>query len=251
MSLFAACLPSNRSSGTFLKTTLLMIVDYLQTLSPDTMDTDTAAKVCVIVKALSVLACLVVVWMFPDSRLCPGSLEFCEYFQPWRFYIYSLPFILTLIIVLGVITFTMYRAHTFVVVVPTLTINNDNVSDDPMSQNVDIMVESEPSLISLENFILNEAAQQPAPPMLQNFLSPLISILDILYKYLRVTVLSLCLLSVNLPEHIMIIITWSTGASCRSQQFVWAVENVWVPYSTVGLLLVPYLVKRKLDRFSD
>ena len=87
--------------------------------------------------------------------------------------------------------------------------------------------------------------------MLQNFLSPLVSILDILYKYLRVTVLSLCLLGVNLPEHIMIIITWSTGAGCQSKQFVWAVENVWVPYSILPLLLVPYLVKRKLDRFSD
>ena len=148
----------------------------------------------------------------------------------------------------------MYRAHTFVVVVPTLTMDNDNVSADSMTQNVEmqIVVENEPSsLITLEHYILNEAAQQPAPPMLQNFFSPLSSILDILYKYLRVTVLSLCLLGVNLPEHIMIIISWSTGAGCQSEQFVWAVENVWVPYSIVPLLLVPYLVKRKLDRFSD
>ena len=114
-----------------------------------------------------------------------------------------------------------------------------------------MVVENEPSLISLENYILNEAAQQPAPPMLQNFLSPLVLVLDILTKYLRVTVLSLCLLGVNLPEHIMIIIAWSTGAGCQSQQFVWAVEYVWVPYTMVVLLLVPYLVKRKLDRFSD
>ena len=159
---------------------------------------------------------------------------------------------MTLIIVLGVITFTMYRAHTFAVVVPSLTI--DNVSADSITQNVELqmVVENEPSsLISLENYILNEVAQQPAPPMLQNFLTPLSSILDILYKYLHVTVLSLCLLGVNLPEHIMIIITWSTGAGCQSKQFVWAVENVWVPYSILPLLLVPYLVKRKLDRFSD
>ena len=229
-----------------------MTVDYLQTLSPDTMDTNTAAQVCAMVKALSVLSCLVLVWMFPESQVCPGSLEFCEYFQPWRFYIYSLPFILTLIIVLGVIIFTMYRAHTFVVVVPPTAnrqpMDNDNVIT---SQNVEMVGENNPSsLISLAN-ILNEAAQQPAPPMLQNFLSPLVSILDILYKYLHVTVLSLCLLGVNLPEHIMIIITLSTGASCQSEQFVWAVENVWVPWTMVALLLVPYLVKRKLDRFSD
>ena len=61
----------------FLKLTVLMILDYLQTLSPDTMDTNTAAKLCVIVKALSVLACLILVWMFPESRLCPESLDFC------------------------------------------------------------------------------------------------------------------------------------------------------------------------------
>ena len=220
----------------------------MQTLSPDNMDTDTAALVCAMVKALSVLAGLFLVWILPESLLCPGSLEFCEYFQPWRFYIYSLPFILTLIIVLGVITFTMYRAHTFVVVSPPLAVENFSVVS--MSQNVE-MVENEPSLISLENYILNEAAQQPAPPMIQNFFSPLSSIMDILSKYLRVTVLSLCLLSVNLPEHIMIIITWSTGASCQSEQFVWAVENVWLPYTIVALILVPNLVKRKLDRFSD
>ena len=213
------------------------------------MDTDTAAQVCALVKALSVLAGLVLVWMFPDSWLYPGSLEFCDYFKPWRFYIYTLPFILTLLIVLGVITFTMYRAHTYVVVQP-LTMNN--VSAFSMSQNVEMMVENEPSsLISLENYILNEEAQQPDPPMLQNFFSPLSLILDILYKYLRVTMLSLCLLSVNFPEHIMIIIAWSTGAGCQSEQFVWAVENVWVPWTMVALLLVPYLVKRKLDRFSD
>ena len=87
--------------------------------------------------------------------------------------------------------------------------------------------------------------------MLQNFLSPLVSILDILTKYLRVTVLSLCLLGVNLPEHIMIIIAWSTGAGCQSELFVCAVENVWVPCTMLAQLLVPYLVKRKLDRFSD
>ena len=212
------------------------------------MDTNTAAQVCAMVKALSVPACLVLVWMFPESQLCPGSLEFCEYFQPWRFYIYSLPFILTLVIVLGVITFTMYRAHTFIVDVPPITndmdMDNDNVSADSVSQN-------EPSLISVENFILNEAAQQPGPPMLQNFFSPLSLILEILSKYLRVTVLSLCLLGVNLPEHIMIIIAWSTRAGCQSEQFVWAVENVWVPCTMVAQLLVPYLVKRKLDRFSD
>ena len=225
-------------------------MDYLQTLSPDNMDTDTAALVCAMVKALSVLAGLFLVWILPESLLCPGSLEFCEYFQPWRFYIYSLPFILTLIIVLGVITFTMYRAHTFVVVSP-LTMDNGNVSAHSMSQNIEMVAENEPSLISMEHYILNEAAQQPAPPMLQNFLSPLSSILDILTKYLRVTVLSLCLLGVNLPEHIMIIIAWSTGAGCQSELFVCAVENVWVPCTMVAQLLVPYLVKRKLDRFSD
>ena len=53
-------------------------------MSPDTMDTNTAARVCAGVKALSVLVSLVLVWMFPESRLCPGSLDFCEYFQPYR-----------------------------------------------------------------------------------------------------------------------------------------------------------------------
>ncbi len=86
--------------------------------------------------------------------------------------------------------------------------------------------------------------------MLQNFLSPLSSILVILYKYLRVTVLSLCLLGVNLPEHIMLIIAFTTGSGCQSEQFVQAVEYIWVPWTMMAQLLVPYLVKRKMDRFS-
>ena len=184
------------------------------------MTTNTAALICVGLKLIAVVAGLILVWAFPESRLCSSSLDFCEYFHPAMFYIYSLPFILTFIIVLGVVGFTMYRAHTFVVA--PLTMDNDH---DSMSQNMEMVAENEnePSLISLENYILNEAAQQPAPPMLQNFLSPLVSILDILTKYLRVTVLSLCLLGVNLPEHIMIIITWLTGR--RMINFIYIRES--------------------------
>ena len=221
------------------------------------MDTNTAGQICAGVKVLAVLTGLVLVWIFPQSRLCPESLEFCEYFQPWRVYIYSLPFILTLIIVLGAISFTMYRAHTFNVEVSLQPMEN-NISTDSTkavnqetSQNVE-MVENELSLISLENYILNEISQQqqPAPPMLQNFLSPLSSVLDILYKYIRVTVLSLCLLGVNLPEHIMLIIALTTGSGCQTEQFVQAVEYIWVPWTMMAQLLVPYLVKGKMDRFS-
>ena len=221
------------------------------------MDTNAAAQVCAGVKVLAVLVGLILVWIFPPSRLCPKSLEFCEYFQPWRFYIYSLPFILTLIIVLVVISFTMYRAHTFNVEVSPPPMEN-NISTDSReavnqetSQNVE-MVENDISLISLENYILNEIPQQqPAPPILQNFLSPLSSILDILYKYIRVTVLSLCLLGVNLPEHIMLIIAFTTGSGCQTEQFVQAVEYIWVPWTMMAQLLDPCLVKRKMDRFSN
>ena len=209
-------------------------------MSPDTLHTNTAAQVCAVVKVLAVLTGLVLVWIFPESRLCPGSLEFCEYFQPWRFYIYSLPFIFTLIIVLGVIGFTMYRSHTFNVV----------VSPPPTENNVEIG-ENELSLVSLENILNETSQQQPAPPMLQNFVSPrTFSIIDILYKYLRSTGLSLCLLGVNLPEHIMLIIAITTGSGCQSEQFVQAVEYIWVPWTMMAQLLVPYLVKRKMDRFS-
>ena len=87
--------------------------------------------------------------------------------------------------------------------------------------------------------------------MLQNFLFPMtFSVIDILYKYLRSTLLSLCLLGVNLPEHIMLIIAVTTGSGCQSEQFVQAVEYIWVPWTMMAQLLIPYLVKRKMDRFS-
>ena len=194
---------------------------------------------------MAVLTGLVLVWIFPESRLCPESLELCELFQPWKFYIYSLPFILTLIIVLGTISFTMYRSHTFnVVVSPPSMENNVKNKEENEEQN-------ELSLVSLENILKERSRQPPAPPMLQNFLFPMtFSVIDILYKYLRSTLLSLCLLGVNLPEHIMLIIAVTTGSGCQSEQFVQAVEYIWVPWTMMAQLLIPYLVKRKMDRFS-
>ena len=41
---------------------------------------------------------------------------------------------------------------------------------------------------------------------------PLTSMLDILYKYLRVTLLSLCILAGNLTEHIMIITNFASNS---------------------------------------
>ena len=90
----------------------------MQNLSADTMTTNTAALICVGLKVIAVVAGLILVWAFPESRLCSSSLDFCEYFHPAMFYFYSLPYILTSIIVLGVVGFTMYRAHTFVSIPP-------------------------------------------------------------------------------------------------------------------------------------
>ena len=77
------------------------------------MTTNTAAQICVLIKVIAMVTGLGQIWALPESLHCPGSLDFCEYFQPWRFWLYTPAFLLTLIIVLVVIVFTMYRAHTF------------------------------------------------------------------------------------------------------------------------------------------
>ena len=203
------------------------------------MTTNTAAYICAGVKVMAVAASCVLVWALPESLVCRRFLEPCEYFQTWTFYIYSPPFFLSLIIILVVITFSMYRAHTFDVVEPLpQPLEGQNI--EMANQNSD----HEISIISLEN---------PGPPcvILQNFFPPLPSILDILYKYLRVTLLSLCILAVNLPEQILIVINFNKNTECESKWFVQAVEFIWLPTTMMAQLIVPYLVKKKLDRFSD
>ena len=218
------------------------------------MTTNTAALVCVGLKVIAVMAGLILVWAFPESRLCSSSLEFCEYFHPAMFYIYSLPFILTFIIILGVVGFTMYRAHTFVSI-PPLEEHNESTPVEIVSQEIsqNVMQEDDISNISLAHFNSNESLDIPCQPpvMIQNLFLPLYSILDVLYKYLRVTLLSLCLLAVNLPEHILIIIAFTTNSGCESEQFVQAVDYIYMPNTMIVALIVPYLVKKKMDRFSE
>ena len=215
------------------------LIPLMQTLSTEPMTTNTAAYICAGIKVFAVAASCVLVWALPQSGVCRMSLEPCEYFQTWMLYIYSPPFFLALIIILVVISFSMYRAHTFDVVEPLpQPLEGQNI--EMANQNSD----HEISIISLEN-------QVPPCVTLQNFFPPLPSILDILYKYLRVTLLSLCILAVNLPEQILIIINFITSSGCESKQFVQAVENIWLPTSLMAQLILPYLVKKKLDRFSD
>ena len=217
------------------------------------MTTNTAAYICAGVKVMAVAASCVLVWALPESLVCRRFLEPCEYFQTWTFYIYSPPFFLSLIIILVVITFSMYRAHTFDVVTPLpqpLQEQNHQEEGETANQNS----EQEISIVSLNsNETFGNMCPPPPPVILQNWFPPLNSILDIFYKYLRVTVLSLCILAVNLPEQILIVINFitSSGSGCESEQFVLAVEYIWLPTSMMAQLIVPYLVKKKLDRFSD
>ena len=226
----------------------------MQNLSADTMTTNTAALICVGLKVIAVMAGLTLVWAFPESRLCSSSLDFCEYFHPTMFYIYSLPFILTFIIVLGVVGFTMYRAHTFVSIPPQEE-HNESTPVEIVTQEIlqNGMQEDDCSTISLGYFNSNESLNNTCQPpvMIQNLFLPLYSILDVLYKYMRVTLLSLCLLAVNLPEHIIIIIAFTTNSGCESEQFVQAVDYIYMPNTMIAALIVPYLVKRKMDRFSE
>lgn len=221
----------------------------MQTLSTDPMTTNTAAYICAGVKVMAVAASCVLVLVLPQSRVCRRSLEPCEYFQPWMFYIYSPPFFFTLIIILVVISFSMYRAHTFDVVA-TLPMPLQELNHQEEGETANQNSEHEISIVSLNS---NETFGNMCPPpvILQNLFPPLTSILDILYKYLRVTLLSLCILAVNLPEQILIVINFNTSSGCESKQFVQAVEYIWLPTSMMAQLIVPYLVKKKLDRFSD
>ena len=227
---------------------------FLQNLSADTMTTNTAAWICIGLKVIAVMAGLSLVWAFPESRLCSSSLFFCEYFHPTMFYFYSLPFILIFIIVLGVVGFTMYRAHTFVSI-PPQDEHNGSTPVEIVCQEIlqNVIQEDDLSTISLGHFNSNESLNitcQP-PVMIQNLFPPLFSMLDVLYKYLRVSLLSLCLLAVTLPEHIMIIIAFTTKSGCESEQFVQAVDYILMPNTMIVALIVPYLVKRKMDRFSE
>ena len=210
------------------------------------MTTNTAAYICVGVKVIAVTTSCVLVWALPESRVCRRSQKPCEYYKTWMIYIYSPPFFFTLIIILVVISFSMYRAHTFDVVEPLPLQEQNHQEGEPANQNS----EHEISIVSLNS---NETFGNMCPPpvIIQNFFPPLTSILDILYKYLRVTLLSLCILAVNLPEQILIIINFITSSGCESKQFVQAAEYIWIPTSMMAQLIVPYLVKKKLDRFSD
>ena len=222
----------------------------MQTLSTDPMTTNTAAYICAGVKVMALTASGVLVWALPESRVCRMSLEPCEYFKTWTFYIYSPPFFLTLIIILVVISFSMYRAHTFDVVAPLPQPQEQNHQEEGETANQNS--EHEISIVSLNsNDTFGNMCPAPPPVIIQNLFPPLNSILDIFYKYLRVTLLSLCILAVNLPEQILIVINFITSSGCESKQFVQAVEYIWIPTLMMAQLIVPYLVKKKLDRFSE
>ena len=194
------------------------------------MTTNTAAKICVLIKVIAMVTGLSLIWTLPESLHCPGSLDFCEYFQPWRFWLYTPPFLLTLIIVLVVIVFTMYRAHSF---------SEVNVSSLPLDgmemeerQHSAPETETDNDFSSPDNFLrlsttqLNEQNEtvrnageegETLSMALRNCpmicpVPPLTSMLDILYKYLRVTLLSLCILAGNLTEHIMIITNFASNS---------------------------------------
>ena len=213
------------------------------------MTANTAAYICAGVKVMALTASCVLVWALPESCVCRRTLKPCEYFQTWMFYIYSPPFFLTLIIILVVISFSMYRGHTFEVLAPLPQPQEQNHQEEEERANQNS--EHEISVVSSLNSNETFGNMCPPPVILQNLFPPLTSILDILYKYLRVTMLSLCILAVNLPEQILIVINFITSSGCESKQFVQAVEYIWIPTTMMAHLILPHLVKKKLDRFSD
>ena len=198
------------------------------------MTTNTAAQICVLIKVIAMVTGLGQIWALPESLHCPGSLDFCEYFQPWRFWLYTPPFLLTLIIVLVVIVFTMYRAHTFreinVSTPPqdeiemeerqqtapeTETDNNTSSPDSQLEEqndNVFVAWTETETVGNAEGETISMSLKNYPTGVLSCRVPPLTSMLDILYKYLRVTLLSLCILAGNLTEHIMIITNFASNS---------------------------------------
>ena len=175
------------------------------------MTTITAAKICVLIKMIAMAACISLIWILPESLHCPGSLNFCENFQ-WRLWINTPPFLVSLIIILVVIVFTMYRAHCFTEV---------NVSSLPLDGME--MEERQHSAPETETENENETVRNAGEEgetlsiALRNYpmicpVPPLTSLLNILYKYLRVTLLSLCILAGSLTDHILIITIFSSNS---------------------------------------
>ena len=194
------------------------------------MTTNTAAKICVLIKVIAMVTGLSLVWAFPESLHCPGSLDFCEYFQPWRFWLYTPPFLITLIIVLVVIVFTMYRAHCFTEVnVSSLPLDGmemeerqhstqETETDNNLSSPTQLKGGNDTVFVAGAETVRNAGEEgETLSIALRNYpmicpVPPLTSLLDILYKYLRVTLLSLCILVGNLTDHIMIIANFSSNS---------------------------------------
>ena len=194
------------------------------------MTTNTAAKICVLIKVIAMVAGLSLIWILPESLHCPKSLDFCENFQPWRLWLNTPPFLLTLNIVLVVIVFTMYRAHSFREVhVSSLPLDGMEMEERQHSTQeteTDNNFRLSPTQLKEQKETVRNAGEEGETMSiaLRNYpmicpVPPLTSLLDIIYKYLRVTLLSLCILVGNLTDHIMIITNFSSnsGQCCHEK----------------------------------
>ena len=209
------------------------------------MTTNTAAKICVLIKVIAMVAGISLIWILPESLHCPKSLDFCENFQPWRLWLNTPPFLLALIIILVVIVFTMYRAHSFREVhVSSLPLDGMEMEErqhstqetetDNNFSSPDTVLRLSPTQLKVQKdnvFVAGAETVRNAGEegetisiALRNYpmicpVPPLTSLLDIIYKYLRVTLLSLCILVGNLTDHIMIITNFSSnsGQCCHEK----------------------------------
>ena len=253
---------------------------FLKTLNVNTMMTNTAGKIIFAMSVFSLGMGVIVTLALPCIKVCqPCQTVYCDYLTPKGFYFITIPGTVVLLVVLAVMVFALFRAHQirrkrdtdepeneidrryrndipshgrlFTIQAMISELNQEttreNITDDLIVQDINhFNVETSPSSdqvmikerTSLED---NMAGCVPAPVNM---------IMKTIQKYLKNTLLSLLIMTSQLPWYSTAIYAFITNSGCENPT-----TKIMLEISEYGLLilniLLPYLIKLKLDRLSE
>ena len=282
---------------------------FLKTMSADTMITNTAGWICLGMKIPSSALGILLTFLLPESQECPRAYSQttslpCDFFRPFGFYRTTIIFLFTLLIILAVMGFTMYRSHSFKQPplneqsqpsnnssepVDDIAIENNSIVDNE-AEGISIKAESIEEVMGMDtsdgengrkdDIVINvidalryiqtawpeeplslndnvrdaevlriDHALSAASPVVPCF-GPGNEIFRILQKYLNNTLLSLAILAVGIPENVTLIYAFITEDGCEEESFGMIADTTYLFMGIFGFL-IPYLVKKKLDRLSE
>ena len=216
---------------------------FLKKMNANTMMTNTAAKVILAMTIFAVgMGVISSTMVQPSSRTECHTETFCETFVKLVYRV-TIPGLIVFVIVFAVLGFTVFRTHQY------KKKRDNNGENDIVTEHIELVtIETHPSSDQVSDGLMIHEIRTENDPIL---CPPGVGlIIQTLNKYLKNTLMSLLILSAQLPWYLTAMYGHITDSGCDDPTFRFLSEIGEYYYVLMFSILLPLLIKLKLDRLS-